>query len=418
MLRDDVLYKSANVNIEDITSHQVSQLVIPEVFIPVTLYHIHDSPLAGHPGKDRALRQAQRLYFWPSMRKDITRHCLLCASCTEHRPSLHHESPNLAYPIPHAPWDSLSVDILKLPLTENGFQYLLVCIDSFSRYSILVPLKDKSAHSVARAIINEVICRHASPKTLLSDNGSEFNNVILKSICEAFQIKKCNVIPYSPQANGKVERANRRILDILRYITNSSSTWDEHIPLVTCSLNSAVHSSINESPHFIMYGTDMTLPHELLSSVPRPLYNVDDYVRNRVSVFQRIYTSVRDKLADSQQSMLRKQHHRAKPHKIEIGDIVYLRNQDRHSKLDPIFNGPYRVTEIMAGHKIKILKLDTGKEFPVHKDLLKRVDRGLDVNYDFPLPQHASDSVVGQPQAIPPPCNSRYQLRSRPVSNH
>ena len=143
------------------------------------------------------------------MRKDITRHCLLCAACAEHGPSLHHESPNLAYPIVYAPWDSLSIETLKLPLTENGFHYLLVCIDSFSRFSILVPLKDKSACSVARTLIDEVICRYASPKLLLSDNGTEFNNAILKAVCESFQIKKCNIVPYSPQANGKVERANR-----------------------------------------------------------------------------------------------------------------------------------------------------------------------------------------------------------------
>ncbi len=87
------------------------------------------------------------------MRKDVIRQCFLCVSCAEHRPSLHHESPNLSYPIPHAPWDSLSVDVMKLPLTENGF-HLLVFVDSFSRFSILVPLKDMSVRSVARAFID------------------------------------------------------------------------------------------------------------------------------------------------------------------------------------------------------------------------------------------------------------------------
>ena len=417
VLKDDVLYKSSNIPVEDESLHHVSQLVIPEALIPTILYHIHDSPLAGHPGKDRSFRQAQRTYFWPTMRRDIMRHCLLCAPCAQHRPSLHHESPNLAYPIPHAPWDSLSVDVLKLPLTENGFQYLLVCIDSFSRFTILTPLKDKSARSVARAFIDDVICRYASPKVLLSDNGTEFNNSLLQAVCDTFKIKKCNIVPYSPQANGKVERANRRILDVLRFIANSTAVWDECIPQVACSLNSAIHSSINESPHFILFGMDKRLPYEFLSSAPRPLYCMDDYVQGRVTAFQRIHTSVRDQLAVSQAEMLQKQHQRATPHEINVGDIVFAREQDRASKLAPRFNGPHRVTETLAGHKVRILDLRSGTENTIHKDHLKRVHRGFDVEPVAPPHAHGPDGPH-PPSPLPPPSASstpRYQLRSREV---
>ena len=409
-LREEILYKSANVPSEEESLHHVAQLVVPKALVPIVLFHIHDSPLAGHPGKDRSLRQAQRLYFWPSMRKDITDHCLACASCAAHRPTRHLESPNLAYPIPHAPWDSVSIDVLKLPLTENGYQYLLVCVDSFSRFTILVPLKDKSARSVAQALIDEVICRYATPRVILSDNGREFNNAILQAVCDSFNIKKCNIVPYSPQANGKVERANRRILDILRFVTNADSAWDVQIPLVACSLNSAFHSSINESPHFVLFGTDKRLPHELLSAEARPLYCFDDYVKSRVHTFQRIHTSVRDNLIDTQEFMLSKQHRRATTREIVVGDIVFRRVHDRHSKLDPLFQGPYRVLEIMSGHKVKLRDLKTGMESVVHRDHLKQVHRGLDTESAMPRTPPQSPSVT-PPQHLPCP----YPLRSRPA---
>lgn len=411
VLRDDVLFKSSNIPAEDESLRHVSQLVIPQALVSTILYHIHDSPLAGHPGKDRCFRQAQRTYFWPSMRRDIMRHCLLCALCAQHRPSLHHESPNLAYPIPHAPWDSVSVDVLKLPLTENGFQYLLVSVDSFSRFTILSPLKDKSARSVARAFIDDVICRHASPKVLLSDNGTEFNNTLLQAVCDTFKIKKCNIVPYSPQANGKVERANRRILDVLRFIANSTAVWDECIPQVACSLNSAIHSSINESPHFILYGTDKRLPYEFLSSAPQPLYCLDDYVKCRVTAFQRIHTSVRDQLAVSQAETLQKQHQRATPHEINVGDVVFARIHVR-DKLDPRFHGPHRVTEILNGHKVKLLDLRSGTEDTIHRDHLKRVHRGFEREFVVPPSHPGPDSPHPSPHPPPPP---RYELRSRDV---
>ncbi len=154
------------------------------------LLRIHNFPINGHPGKERSFRQAQSSYFWPTMRTDILRHCLLCHSCAQHRPSVHFESITLAYLISHAPWDSLSVDILKLPITENGFRYLLMFIDSFSLFFILVPLKNKSTQLAAQFLTDEVIFRDASPRVQLS----EFNNEILSAVCEAFQIKICNIV--------------------------------------------------------------------------------------------------------------------------------------------------------------------------------------------------------------------------------
>ncbi len=271
--------------------------------------------------------------------------------------------------------------------------------------------EDKSARSVARTFIDEVLCCYASPKVLLSDNGNEFNNSLLEAVCTSYQIKKRNTVPYAPQANGKVERANRRILDVLRFIANSSSTWDEFIPQVACSLNSAIHSSIGESPHFILFGTEKKMPYEFLSSDPRPLYCMDD-VKRRMTVFQRIHTSVRDHLALSQADMLQQQHHRAKPHEIVVGDIVFSRVHDRHSKLDPLFHGPHRVTELLSGHKVKILDLKSGTESIVHKDHLKKVERGFDDGVVTPLADRGSGS--DQPSHTPSPTHY-YNLRSHPA---
>ena len=125
--------------------------------------------------------------------------------------------------------------------------------------------------------------------------------------------------------------------------------------------------------------------------------------------------SVRDRFTDSQESMLHKRHHRAKPHEIEVGDIVFTKVQDRYSKLDPRFNGPHRVIEKMAGHKVKLRNLSSGSENFVHRDHLKRVDRGFEVESISPLPENAPDIVESQPPSPPISSSPKYQLRSRPV---
>ena len=222
-------------------NERFTQLVVLKSLVDKVLFQIHDSNFAGHPGRDRSLSQAKRSYFWPSMRKDIFSHCASCHSCAAYRLSPSYQSPSPPYPI-LSRWDSISIDLLKLPLTQNGFQYLFVCVDSFSRFTIFVPLKNKTLSSIAKALIDHVICSYGSPLFFLSDNGSEFNNSLLQSICQDFHIKNCNIIPYSPSSNGKVERCNKRILNILRNImgcqSNSSSS-----PSTECS---TTHSSYRQ----------------------------------------------------------------------------------------------------------------------------------------------------------------------------
>ncbi len=113
-------------------------------------------------------------------------------------------------------WDVISTDLVQLPASHQSSRYLLVCVDHLSRYVVLAPVKDKSAKSVAHALITHLICPFSAPRVLLSDNGTEFRNQLLEEICKQFGIKQCFTVSYHPASNGLVERANRILLDVLR----------------------------------------------------------------------------------------------------------------------------------------------------------------------------------------------------------
>lgn len=63
--------------------------------------------------------------------------------------------------------------------------------------------------------MENIICKENTPDQIVSDNGTEFSNSLMQSLCNIFNIKKINVSPYKPQANGIAERINRKILDML-----------------------------------------------------------------------------------------------------------------------------------------------------------------------------------------------------------
>ncbi|KAK4326756.1 hypothetical protein Pmani_002773 [Petrolisthes manimaculis] len=398
VLQDDILYKATTLTGKYEPSRLIHQLVIPHTLVPSVLKLIHDTSHASYPGKEKALSQARLKYFWLTMRRDINNHIDLCHTCARTKGNIHPHVPILSYPIPSSPWDVIAIDLLKLPITERGNQYMLVCVDHFSRFSVLVPIPNKAAQTVARAILNYVICPFTTPKVILSDNGTEFVNQVLISLCKEFNIKKANVLPYRSSANGLVERHNRKILNTLRSLVPDTNTlWDTYTPQVMASLNSTINKSISETPHYILFAQDKRLPYELLAKKPNPVYNMDDFVKSNVHTFQQIHQRIQHSLALSKADMLLYHNKSTSNFSLEIGDIVYSLVEVKHSKLDPKFDGPFRVIAKEHGNKVKLLKLKNHTETTAHLDSIKKVHSGLDCEDPQFIP------TVSQPPHSPPP---------------
>ncbi len=127
-------------------------------------------------------------------------------------------------------------------------------MDNFSRFIVLAPIKNKTASSVAHALVLHLICPYTTPRILLSDNGAEFRNALLAEICNQF-ITQTFTVAYHPASNGLVERAKRKIIDALRPVVNAlfknSEDW---IAQISACLNNSVSESTEKSPHYISYG--------------------------------------------------------------------------------------------------------------------------------------------------------------------
>lgn len=379
---NNLLYRVIEFNSKDLSRKEIRQLVIPQKLIPEILKIIHDSSVSSHPGKDKTYKQAQMKYFWIHMRKDIYKYVDNCQKCAETKGSTRTPAPMLSYPIPSEPWERIHIDTLELPMSENGSKYLFVAIDYFSRFCILQPMTDKKAETVASVIFNEIITTFSTPRTIITDNGSEFNNKILEELCRIFNIKKINVQTYHPQSNGVVERLNRKIINCLRSLINPYSiNWDTWIPHVKCALNTQINSATSETPHYIIFGKDKILPYELFTSEQRPIYNYDDYVANNVQKFQSIHNRVREHMKTYSEEMKQQQHKTAKPVKINVGNLVMAKIHvpiGTSNKLSPKFTGPYKVIETAGGNKFKVQHIHSGEVQIRHLDELKHISMTLE----------------------------------------
>ena len=103
-----------------------------------------------------------------------------------------------------------------LPESRKGNKYILTVIDSFSRFTLSVPLPDKKMFTVARAMVNEVFSVLGCPDILYSDRGLEFTGKDFREAVRSLGILQKFTTSFNPQSNGLAERFNRSLVEILR----------------------------------------------------------------------------------------------------------------------------------------------------------------------------------------------------------
>ena len=67
------------------------------------------------------------------------------------------------------PFHHLGVDVLQLPLTMNGNQYVVVFADYLTKWIEAFPVPDQSAETIAKLLVEKIVCVHRVPEQLLSD---------------------------------------------------------------------------------------------------------------------------------------------------------------------------------------------------------------------------------------------------------
>ena len=76
------------------------------------------------------------------------------------------------------------VDVQNLSRYNKGYKYLLMCIDIFSKYAWVVPLKTKQGQKLVKAF-QTILSSGRKPNKLQTDQGTEFlNRVFQKSLRE------------------------------------------------------------------------------------------------------------------------------------------------------------------------------------------------------------------------------------------
>ena len=138
--------------------------------------------------------EAIRHFWW----KDIQNYVSSCKLClktdTCHSPKMHLNP----LEIPSAYFQTIHGDLLKFHTPSRGNNYILVTIDSFSKFVIPKAIKKKTTCTVIKAIYEEFILKCGMYKNLsiISDNGLEFINSWSKTLYKLLGVKSIKTSVY------------------------------------------------------------------------------------------------------------------------------------------------------------------------------------------------------------------------------
>ena len=274
------------------------------------------------------------------------------------------------------PWDTLSIDIVGPLPTNRRKEFLIVFVDCFSKYTILVPSSNHTANTVSEAMMRHVIPYFGTPRRLLSDRGREFISSIWTQLLRTLGIQQVLTSPYHPEGNAINEQSHRTLNNMLRARLlegSSMKAWVDKIPGIMLTLNAMPHEPHRFSASMVATGREPTLPPDLATDAdPSPSSeDAPDYVEKIQQRLQLTHQQMTLPPTDTP------------PNPYQEGSLVYALTTppERTSKLTPRWKGPYRICRI-----------------PNNYQVVYDVERTVHINHVKP----AKFNVPDLPEVVPP----------------
>lgn len=313
----------------------------------------------SHPGIRSTRVQIGKLYFWPSMNRDINDMARKCLPCQKQKIHRHVKSPVDSIPIPPGRFKHVHMDIVGPLEHSDGNQYLLTTVDRFSRWPEAFPMPNMTAETVAKTFVRGYISRYGSIETISTDQGTQFESALMRELNNLLGISRIRTTAYHPQSNGLVERFHRQLKASIRCVCQSRD-WATAVPLVLLGIRTTYRPDLKCTPAHMLYGEDLRVPGQLF--VPQETdktLDTSEFVRRIREHFSKI---------SSAPTRTGSQSHAYVPKTLDTCEHVFERVDKVQNSLSDTYIGPFKV--IRKTRKSFVI-LKNGKNQTISIDRLK-----------------------------------------------
>ena len=194
----------------------VPKVVVPSEYKKRLMEEYHAGVMSGHFSGLKIYKAMSQQWWWDHMYQDIISYARNCPQCAIATGVGRRQSPPMkSIPVDH-PFQIVGVDIMELPLTTNGNQYVIVFQDLFTKWPMVFPAPDQKAARLVKLLVEEIVPVFGVPEALLSDRGTNLLSCLMQDICKLLGVQKLNTTAHHPQCNGMAERFNRILSTMLR----------------------------------------------------------------------------------------------------------------------------------------------------------------------------------------------------------
>ena len=280
-------------------------------------------------------------------------------------------------------------------------------------------------HKQLRILWDNFICYYGFPEKFISDQGRNFESDLIKELCKIAGVQKLHTTPYHPQGNGRCERFNSTLCNMLGTLSEEEkSDWKSYLGCMTHAYNCTKHASTTYSPYYLMFGRHPRLPIDVEFGLPKS--NSGDnssksrYVqklRRRLNyAFQKA-----NKIANQQAHKYKTSYDKSiKGPQLQEKDIVLVKivaHKGRHELQDKWEREEYVVVEQpIAGTPVYRVQPVTGGNIrTLHRNLLLPLGVKLEPDYNSEDSILEEDDLSSDESIVPEDTKAKVCDRKRLV---
>ena len=342
------------------------RIVIPRKLVTPILHIYHNQYI--HIGIQKMTKMLTEKYYWYEMHKDIREFINECTACQFNKVTPSRHKATFGYFKPSGPNQIVAIDFIgPMKPTRQGYRNILVMIDLYDGYVKLIPTTSQVTAEWIFSFMKWTFTE-GLPDAILSDNAPTFRSEANALLSKIFGFNLKFIAPYNAKANGKVERTNGKIKQLLRLIgyeipgkiSYSDLNWAIFLDIIAYTINISICEDTGFSPYFLrkkQLPPDFTQidwkpqlellskekrhknifrllsnSNKLLKSVKRDTFdNIKKHVGRRYKQFKRKYRN------------LTKNRDRYQIGQHVLAKIVHFHGNKK--KLSKRYTGPYRIVE-------------------------------------------------------------------------
>ncbi|CAC5417185.1 unnamed protein product [Mytilus coruscus] len=313
-------------------------------------------------------------------------------------------------------------------LTKESYRYILIIVDSFSKWTEAFPVRSESAEEISKILHREIFSRYGTCHSLVTDRGQGFASKLVVAINQIYNVKHSFSSSYHPQANSVAERTNKTIIQCMRTLVHENQlNWPELLPGILMAFRMTPSASLEFSPFYLVFGKEMNLPLDT-SLIPKPGINKNlvHHIKNVLDNLKIARTLATENLKHAQEYQKLHYDKNTELPTFEIQDQVLLYSPKvpvgLSSKLHRKFDRPFYIARKGLIHTYKLRRCSNNKELKsmINANRLKFYhppDHRRDIGAtDDDVPRQDPMRIV-PPNFVQPPQNDQQIDRNPQVND-